>query len=193
MNLPRQTAAIFEILSKGQFICSNSVDAQKRKLFDVLDDKDNFEQLFDYFKAINFILEKGDEFYYFSRKNESKVDMERKLETAYKWIDMVDFFKSYNSAFGVGFSFSPAEIVVQIKVNALLKSKANELKNSLRMKDPITYEEVAQKLIDQLCKDGFAEQEGEVLKSYKVLSSFKFLEELIMNIHIPEEVQNEIP
>jgi hypothetical protein len=35
--------------------------------------------------------------------------------------------------------------------------------------------------------------ENEILKTYKILSSFKYLEELVMNINIPEEVQNEIP
>ena len=42
-------------------------------------------------------------------------------------------------------------------------------------------------------KDGYLEIENEILKSYKVLSSFKYLEELISNINIPEEVQHEIP
>jgi hypothetical protein len=81
MNIPRQTGEIFEILSSGQFICSNSADARISKLYDVIDDNDKYELLYDYFSAIGFLLEKGDEFYYFSRKNESKADLERKLET----------------------------------------------------------------------------------------------------------------
>ena len=193
MNVPRQTGEIFDVLSGGQFICSNSADARISKLYDVIDDNEKYELLYDYFSAIGFLLEKGDEFYYFSRKNESKVDLERKLETACKWIDILDFFKTFDNAFVSGYSFTTQEIVVRIKVDAVLKSKADGLRKVFKFEDKTPYDEVIAKLVDNLCKDGFAEIENEILKSYKILSSFKYLEELVTNINIPEEVQNEIP
>jgi len=193
MNVPKQTGEIFEILSSGQFICSNSADSRISKLYDVIDDMDKYDVLYDYFSAIGFTLEKGDEFYYFSRKNELKADLERKLETACKWIDILDFFKTFDNAFGSGYSFSPQEIVVKIKVDAVLKNKADSLRKVLKMDDKTPYDEFVTKTIENLCKDGFAEMENEILKSYKILSSFKYLEELVTNINIPEEVQNEIP
>ncbi|WP_276500694.1 condensin complex protein MksE [Terrimonas pollutisoli] len=193
MNVPRQTGEIFELLNKGQFICSNSSDIRISKLFEILDESENFETLYDYFNSINFILEKGDEFYYFSRKDESKADLERKLETACKWIDIVDFFKAFDNTFGSGYSFSPHEIAVKISVEAVLKNKADGLKGILKIDEKTPYPEVVTKIVEALCKDGFAEIENEILKSYKVLSSFKYLEELINNINIPEEVQHEIP
>lgn len=193
MSVPRQTGEIFEILSKGQFICSNSTDARIAKLFDVIDNGDNYQELFDFFYSINFILEKGDEFYYLSRKDESKVDLERKLEMACKWIDIVDFFKAYDNSFSSGYSFSPSEIVVKISIDAVLKSKADGVRSTLKIDEKTPYNDVVVKVIDTLCKDGFAEVENEILKSYKVLASFKYLEELIININIPEEIQHEIP
>jgi hypothetical protein len=193
MNVPRQTGEIFEILSSGQFICSNSADARISKLYDLIDDNEKYELLYDYFSAIGFLLEKGDEFYYFSRKNESKADLERKLETACKWIDILDFFKTFDNAFVSGYSFTTQEIVVRIKVDAVLKSKADGLRKVFKLDDKTPYDEVIAKVTDNLCKDGFAEIENEILKSYKILSSFKYLEELVTNINIPEEVQNEIP
>lgn len=193
MSVPRQTGEIFDLLSKGQFICSNSSDSRISKLFEVIDENENFEQLYDYFHSINFILEKGDEFYYFSRKNESKADLERKLETACKWIDIVDFFKAFDDAFGSGYRFSPAEIVVKISVEAVLKNKADGLKGVLKLEEKTSYPELITKIVETLCREGFAELENEILKSYKVLSSFKYLEELINAINIPEEVQYEIP
>jgi len=75
----------------------------------------------------------------------------------------------------------------------VLKSKADGLRKVFKMDDKTPYDEVITKVVDNLCKDGFAEMENEILKSYKVLSSFKYLEELVMNINIPEDVQNEIP
>ena len=192
MSVPKQTGEIFDLLSKGQFICSNSSDGDIRKLFDVIDDKNNFESLSEYFKAINFVLEKGDEFYYFSR-TESKADLERKLETAFRWIDLIDFFKSFDNSFASGYRFTPSEIAVKISVDAVLKNKADGIRNVLKMDDKTSYPEIVAKAIDSLIKDGFAELENEILKTYKVLASFKYLEELVTNINIPENIQNEIP
>jgi hypothetical protein len=193
MKIPRQTAEIFELLSKGQFICSNSSDIRTAKLYEIIDDTDNFEALCDYFDAINFVLEKGDEFYYFSRKNESKADLERKLETACKWIDILDFLKAFDPNFASGYSFTPMQIATEVSVQAVLKNKADSLKNVLKLDEKTPYLDVVNKIIKSLCDDGFAEEENEILKSYKALSSFKFLEELVNNINIPEEVQHEIP
>ena len=100
----KQTAEIFEILSKGQFISSNSVNENMRQLYLVIDD--NYDELYDYFLNIRFILTKGDEYYYFTR-NENKADIERKLRQAMKWIDILDFLKSFDNSFGVGYRFSP--------------------------------------------------------------------------------------
>ena len=193
MNIPRQTGEIFDILSSGQFICSNSADSRITKLHEVIDNADKYDLLYDYFSAIGFILEKGDEFYYFSRKNESKADLERKLEAACRWIDVLDFFKTFDNAFGSGYSFAANDIAVKIKIDAVLKSKADNLRNVFKLDDKMPYDEVIEKIVDNLCKDGYAEVENEILKTHKILSSFKYLEELVMNINIPEEVQNEIP
>jgi len=59
--------------------------------------------------------------------------------------------------------------------------------------DKAPYDEIVTKTIEELCKNSFAEKENEILKSYKILSSFNYLERLVTNINIPEEVQNEIP
>jgi len=75
----------------------------------------------------------------------------------------------------------------------VLKSKADGLRKITRAEEKTPYNEIVLKAVEILCKDGFAEMENEILKSYKVLSSFKYLEELIMKINIPEEVKNEIP
>lgn len=190
MNLPKQTAEIFDLLSKGQFICSNSSDERIRKLYDSIADQDNFDNLSDYFIAINFILQEGNEYYYLSRV-ESKADLERKIETAFRWIDIVDFFKSFDSSFSSGYRFQSSEILVKLNVDAVLKDKLDGLK---RWSKKITYKENLEHIITRmLCAEGFAELENEILSEYKMLSSFGYLEELISRINIPEEFQNEIP
>ena len=56
-NLPVQTAQIYDYLSKGNFLCSNTSVKELRTLFSVVED--NFERLRDYFSHINFVLEQG--------------------------------------------------------------------------------------------------------------------------------------
>ncbi|SKB39429.1 hypothetical protein SAMN05660776_0927 [Salegentibacter holothuriorum] len=188
-EFPKHTAAIFEMLSKGKFICSNSSRDLDRKLYAVLDDEDHFELLTFYFGNINFILEKGNGYFYFSR-NESKVNLERKLEIAFKWIDIIDFFKTFDHSFGSGFRFSIADITVRLNTDADLKSKLNSLK---KITKKINHTEAVSKLVDYLLKDNFLELQDEITNTYKVLSSFEYLEELIMTLNIPEDIANEIP
>ncbi len=187
MSAQKRTGEIFEILSKGSFICSNSTNNTIRKLYDYIEQ--DYSNLYEYFLEINFILEKGDEYYYFSKKV-LKADLERKIETAFKWIDIVDFFKAYEDSFGPGFRFTPANILVRLDVDAMLKTKLTSLKKYTQ-KD--NFLENIQKLIEMLCKAGYAELESEISDLYKILSSFSYLEDLVMSINIPEEIQNEIP
>lgn len=184
--MPSHTTEIFELLSKGQFICSNSSDDGNRRLFNIIED--NFEDLYLYYQGIGFYLEKGDEYFYFSRK-EQRADLERKIEQAYRWIDILDFFKTYNNGFGPGYRFSADEVLVQIKIDAELKDKLDQLKKPF---NEGTNRERVQKMIDELEKFGLIELENEISLQYKVLSAFKYIEQLIVSIHITEEVQHEI-
>ena len=52
----------------------------------------------------------------------------------------------------------------------------------------LTFDEV-KKFIDET----FIELENDITHQYKVLASFKYLEQLILTINIPDEVKNEIP
>nr|WP_320000324.1 hypothetical protein [uncultured Draconibacterium sp.] len=178
---------VFELLSKGGFICSNSSKPQTQKLYNYIDE--NFDKLEDYFIEINYFLTQGDEYYHFTRP-EQKVDISRKLEQAFRWIDIVDFFKSYDSSFGSGYRFEPQEISVQLKVNATLKSKLKALKKYTGTDNEL---DGIKKLVERLRSDGFAELEDEISDSYKVLASFSYLEALILNINPSEEVKDEIP
>jgi len=187
IEIPKQTGDIFDILSRGQFICSNSSGDTTRKLYDIIED--NLEELHEYFKAINFILEKGDEYFYFS-KVEPKADLERKIEAAFRWIDILDFLKTFDSSFASGFRFTPSDILVRIQIDAVLKTKAEVLK---RYTKEDTLATSVQKIIDMLTREGFIELENEISSQYKVLASFHYLEQLILKINIPEEVQHAIP
>ena len=189
MEVPTQTAEIFKILSKGQIINSNSSDMKIADLYRVIEDEQNYENLYDYFLNINFVLEKGNEYFYFSRP-ETKADLEKKIETAFKWIDIVDFFKTFRNDFGSGVRFSPSDILVQIKTDADLETKLEGLK---KYADKATQREIIDRILKILANDSFIEIENQITQQYKVLASFNYLEQLILTINIPEEVKNEIP
>lgn len=189
MEVPIQTADIFKILSKGQFINSNSSTKSVSALYQIMEDEQNFENLFEYFRNINFTLEKGDEYFYFSRP-ENKVDLETKIEAAFRWIDIIDFFKTYDNSFSAGYRFTPSEILVRIKTDAELEAKLEGLKKHT---DKEKHQDILDKILKKLIDDTFIELENEITHQYKVLTSFKYLEQLILTINIPEDVRNEIP
>ena len=184
MPVPKHTSDIFEILSKGQFICSNSSKDSIRKLYNIIDEY--FDDLYDYFKAINLVLEKGDEYYMFTRV-ENKTDLERKIEAAFKWIDILDFLKTVDHSFGAGYRFTPADILIKLAVDVDLKNKLEGLKKYASGKEK--HAEILEKVLDQLRRDNFIELENEITNSYKTLASFHYLERLILSINIPESVQ----
>lgn len=178
---------VFEQLIKGGFICSNSSKPQDQKLYSFIDE--NFDALEDYFLEINYRLTQGIEYYHFTRP-EQKVDITRKLEQVFKWIDIVDFFKTYDASFSSGFRFEPQSIAVELKVNANLKSKLKALKKYTQTDIEL---DGIKNLVEKLKNEGFVELENEISDSYKVLASFSYLETLILSINLSEEVQDEIP
>jgi len=186
----KYTSDIFDVLRKGQFICSNSPDEQIQTLYKVLEDSDTFEDLYEYFYQINYILEQGNEYFYFSRI-EKNVDLDRKLDKVFGWIDILDFFKTFDSSFDVGYRFSPSDVVNQLKNNADLKSKLDNFKKIGA--DKKNYSDRVKKIIEKLEKNNFITLENEISETYKVLTSFNYLKNIISIINIPEEIENEIP
>lgn len=89
MNMPKYTLINYEfeytntgqysinlrIYAKGQFICSNSTDIDLRDMYNMIDE--NYESLYQYFSQINYTLERGNEYFYFSR-TESKTTLEQR-------------------------------------------------------------------------------------------------------------------
>ena len=90
-NLPVQTAQVYDYLSKGNFLCSNTSVKELKTLFLIVEE--NFELLRDYFMYINFVLEQGNNYFYFSRK-EPRATLEQKLQRFYAWIDICLLYTS---------------------------------------------------------------------------------------------------
>lgn len=186
-DLPKQTARIFELLSKGYFINSNSNNPEQRELYAVLEA--HVEPLRQYFQQIELVLEQGDEYFYFSRQEE-KASVERKIDNAYKWIDILDFFKTFNNSFAPGFRFYTTQLVEEARVNGLLRNKLNELN---RNRDTSAREQI-ENLLKRLEREGFIEKIDDYNDTWKVTAALHYLEQLILAIEIPEDEETrEIP
>lgn len=179
-ELPRQTSRIFEILSKGYFVNSNSNDADQRELYTIIDE--HSDQLKSYFVKIGFQLEQGDEYFYFSRK-EDKAAMNRKIETAYNWIDILDFFKTFNNGFAPGFRFYSTQVVEEVRVNGLLRNKLIDIDKG---KDASARDQI-EKILSRMDKEGFIEKIDNFNDTWKVTAALHYLEQLILAIEVPED------
>lgn len=179
MNTLSYTEEIFNLLSRGGFISNNSTSARVRRMYDAIEERQaDYDE---YFGGIGFHIEGGDGYYFFTRK-EAKVDLQRKLEAVGKWIDYLTFLKTYNSAFGSGMVFTAADIVVRINCDVELKDLAGKLFSEKK-----SYDETVEKLMGEMDRMGFIEQQNEQENSWKVLASFHYIEELIDCISITDD------
>lgn len=181
----KYTKEVFKRLSKGQFLSSNSIDAETRAIYaDVEDHQQEYE---DYFKQIDFQLSVGDGFYYFSR-TEAKATTEYKLQSLFQWIDYVDFLKTYDTTFGAGTQFKLAQVEIRLSSDLELKEKMERL-----FTDKPSNRDKIQALANALTGMGFAELVNEAEGMYQVTSAFHYIEQVICCITIDEEVKDEIP
>ena len=178
IQIPDNTALIFEYMQKGQFICSNSTDIDLRDMYNMIDE--NYESLY----------QRGNEYFYFSR-TESKTTLEQKILRAYYWIDVLDFFKTYDETFGAGFRFQPEQILVEANINVLLQNKLDGIRKHFSDKD--IRKDVLDNMIRLLAKESFIELENEKTNTYKVLTSWHYLEKLVDSINIFEDIEDEKP
>lgn len=186
IQIPNATGAIFEYLQKGLFISSNSVNETVRDLYEQTDD--HFESLSLFFSQIGYTLERGNEYFYFSR-TEPRITLEQKILRAYYWIDVLDLFKTYDETFGPGYRFQPEQILVETNINVMLQNKLDGIRKHFSDKD--VRKDILENMIRQLTKDSFLELENEKTNTYKVMSSWHYLERLIESINIYDETEDD--
>ena len=180
------TQQIFERLSRGEFLAVDSADITTKHLY--ADVEENEEDYASYFEEIGYRLEKGNGYYYFSRIGDSKQSIEQKLDSFAKWLDYIDFLKSYNQSFTAGYQFRKSHLLEQISCDIELKDKARHLSRKIEGE---SFQAVVTKLLQELTTIGFAELIDDQDETYKITSAFCYAEDLVNMIQIANE--DEIP
>ena len=180
------TQRIYDRLSRGEFLSVDSIDTSIRHLYE--DIEENFDDYANFFKEIGLQLESGNGYFYFSRLGESKQAIEQKLESFSKWLDYLDFLKTYNQSFTAGYQFRKSHLIEQISVDIELKEKAGHLYKKYDVGSNL---EIVNKLLQEMQNMGYAECISEQDETYKVTSAFRYAEELVNMIQIANE--DEVP
>ena len=91
--------------------CVSVNERQALRVLLVIDNYDSFTyNLQDYFSNIRYRIERGNNFFYFSKMDEAPSLVEKKLETFEKYIDIIDLFASMDNKITIGSRFRPSEI-----------------------------------------------------------------------------------
>lgn len=178
------TQKIYEyLIIRAGFLAADSTKTEIKRLYN--DVEENFDEYASFFQQIGFRLESGNGYFYFSTVHENKLDIERRLESFCKWIDYLDFLKTFDSTFSVGYIFNKAQIENEIDVNADLKDKARRIFSQQK-----SFPEKVDKLIGELESMGFAELIEEETATYKITSAYRYAEDLInlLTIHNEDEI-----
>lgn len=181
--LPRQTHDIFAIMARGHFISSNGTKDNMSRLYDIINQEENFPRLQAYFNVIKYNIERGNNYFYFSRINEGNSLIEKKLETFERYIDVIDLFGSMDNKITIGSRFRPAEIAEECNANVRLKQKLQKIP----MYRSETMLNKVRDICDLMARDSYLELEDENTESYKVLDSYNYLMDVINAISIYEE------
>jgi hypothetical protein len=183
IKLPKQTHDIFAIMARGHFISSNGTKDGMNRLYDIINEPENFENLQNYFGIIKYRIERGNNFFYFSKVDEINSIVEKKLETFEKYIDIIDLFASMDNKITIGTRFRTGALAEECNANVRLKQKLQKI--------PLYRSETLHNKVREICdlmsRDSFLEREDEASETYKVLDSYAYLLDVINAIAIYEE------
>ena len=182
-NLPKQTHEIFAVMARGNFISSNGTKDGMNRLYDIINNPENFDRLQAYFNIIRYNIERGNNYFYFSRIHEANSIIEKKLETFERYIDVVDLFASMDNKITIGSRFRPSEIAEECVANVRLKQKLQKIP----LYRSETLHNKVREICDLLSRDSFLELEDEKTESYKVLDAYTYLLDIVNAIAIYED------
>jgi hypothetical protein len=178
MHLPKQSKEIFEILSRGNFLCENSPVRSERDLYAVCERE--FGAQYDFFEHIGFYLIREDGYFYFSKES-SASQVEDKLQMILEYIDLVELMLQFSATFGVGFRTTVSELSDAVQSNVVLKDRLDRLKNIAKLQ---TLHAQCAKVFEKFKKGGFMALEDEHAERYVVLNSYHYIETFLNAVKV---------
>ncbi|MBE0497724.1 MAG: hypothetical protein IBX43_00610 [Campylobacterales bacterium] len=178
MHLPKQSKEIFEILSRGNFLCENSPVRSERDLYAVCERE--FGAQYDFFEHIGFYLIHEDGYFYFSKES-SASQVEDKLQMILEYIDLVELMLQFSATFGAGFRTTVSELSDAVQSNVVLKDRLDRLKNIAK---PQTLHAQCAKVFEKFKKGGFMALEDEHAERYVVLNSYHYIETFLNAVKV---------
>ena len=184
---------VYDKLAAGGFICSNSLDTEEKAVFRLVEEQ--FETCYDYFKKIGLVLEKGTNYFYFSR-NESRGSLKHKIEKYCEWIIIEDFLMSFDSSFNVGFRFRTLQMENKVNMDSDCKRKLIECVDhrkrlTSKMIDVMTDRERVDFLLKTLKAEGFIEEVSAEDGEWQVTDAFDYLLQINELINIKDTADYE--
>lgn len=181
-----RSAEVFERLSRGGFVCSNSLRVEDRDLYVFIEEHE--ERLRELYEEIGYQLEAGNNYYYFSRVNETIQSRERKIERALRWLDILAFFTTYRKDLCRGARLLPHHIAGQLDLNNSLKEQLIALSKT---KEKKSYQEQLDALFRELKTEGFIDLENEMSQTWKILDAWDYMERMVMAVNVFDDEETD--
>jgi hypothetical protein len=186
VDLPELTSEIFDTLSEGKFLCKNHPNRRDERLYESC--LEYYDALKKYFSIINIdLINEDDEYFYFGdlkivEAYGSEIDM--KLKEFVNYIRFYSILLESYDYFGVGVSFTRADVEQKVIANIALRSRYK--------KDDKTIRQEIEREIKMFVKSGYLYKIDEKSDKYVALASIARLKDFIGSIKIEDEIFEEL-
>ncbi|MEA2099126.1 MAG: hypothetical protein U9P72_03255 [Campylobacterota bacterium] len=183
-RLEKNIRAIFEKLSQGDFLSQSSINTENKKMYRIC--SENYDELYEYFLLIGFVLEKGDNYFYFS-KNDLELSekyFNKKMTDILELLELLSFMVSFDNDFSVGSKVSVNELVMAVEKNIALDSNLKSLKSHNKE----TIKESCESILKTFVNGGVMELIDSYTESYKALESLAYIIKFANELKIDMEI-----
>lgn len=170
------TAEIFEFMRRGGFLSANSRDDEKSKWWQDLDN--NFGQYEDFYRKLGYCLKKNQHYAHFGR-DEKVGTLEERGERLLNLFLLGNAMKFYDAGLSSGQDIDKRHLLEAMETDSDFVEASAYLAEGKASNDKI-----ADTLIAQMCRYGFAECVNERTGKYMVTGAFKYVEDLVELVKI---------
>ena len=178
---------VFRRLSSGEFICENTLDIHKKRLYENL--CENEQEYAEYFKRIGFFLDHGNGYFQFCEDPNQPISQKAK-KTIQEYIDIVDVLDSWSNGIRAGTVFTKTDFLKAVK------GEDNDLCNKVKNLRNVGSgpKEMVTQFIKRLSDDGFIERiDDDAEETYQLTSAYNYIIELfnVARTYNEENIDNE--